>query len=73
VKDKIIQPINAYVYQPYINPALAKTAMVLTNGSSWMNSNVYQPYIKPTLEKAKQTVITYFPLPLGRGLELRAG
>ena len=58
VKDKIIQPINANVYQPYINPALTKTAEVLTNGSSWMNSNVSQPYIKPTLEKTKQAVIS---------------
>ena len=58
VKDKIIQPTNAYVYQPYINPAFAKTADALTIGSSWVNSNVYRPYIKPTLEKTKQAIIS---------------
>jgi len=56
VMEKIIQPLDSYVYQPYLKPAVEKTKEAVTNDIAWANENVYQPYVKPAVEKIKQTV-----------------
>src|SRR5574339_303288 len=50
VDDKIIQPANAYVYEPYIVPAIDKRNEVLESVVSWANEKLYEP----ALEKTKQ-------------------
>gem|GEM_PF-1894725 len=56
-QEKIVQPLNTYVYQPYVQPAVEKTKEVVTNITSWINENVYQPYVQPAVERTKQLVI----------------
>ena len=58
VREKIIQPVNTYVYQPYVKPAMEKTKQFVINESAWINENIYQPYIKPAVERTKQFVIS---------------
>ena len=52
--ENIIQPIDTYVYQPYVKPVLEKTEEVVTKGVEWMDDNIYQPQIKPAIEKTKE-------------------
>jgi len=56
VNEKIIQPINTYVYQPYIEPALEKRKEIRTKEVAWINENIYQPHIEPFIEKAKEFI-----------------
>jgi len=58
VQDKIVQPVNTYVYQPYIKPAIEKTIETVVTGATWVNENVYQPYIKPKVAKAIESATT---------------
>ena len=57
VKDKIVQPLNEQIYQPYIQPTIEKTKQFVINESSWINEKIYQPHIKPIVESTKQFVI----------------
>lgn len=57
VKNKIIEPVNTYVYQPYVKPAMEKTTEAVINDISWINKNVYQPYIEPAMERTKQFLV----------------
>lgn len=52
VKEQIVQPVNTYIYQPYIKPTIEKTTETLVVGAEWANEKVYQPYIKPKVDNA---------------------
>jgi hypothetical protein len=54
--EYIVQPVNDYLYHPYIKPALTNIAEKVTDTYSWVDKNVYQPHIKPALEDAKQKI-----------------
>jgi hypothetical protein len=56
VHDKIIQPVNTYVYEPYIVPAIDKRNEVLESVVSWANEKIYEPHIQPAWNKTKQFV-----------------
>jgi hypothetical protein len=56
MSEKIIQPLNTYVYQPYIKPAAEQTKETVINGISWANENIYQPYVKPVTDKSKEMI-----------------
>jgi len=58
VKEQIVQPVNTYIYQPYIKPAIEKTTEMIAAGSAWVNENVYQPYIKPKVDKVIESATT---------------
>ena len=56
-KEKILQPFNTYVFQPFVGPAIEKTEETVKKSISWVNENVYQPYVKPAMERTKQSVL----------------
>ena len=56
VQEKIVQPLNTYVFQPFVKPAVEQTKEAVTDRISWVSKNVYQPYIKPVVEKTKEAV-----------------
>jgi hypothetical protein len=56
VSENIIQPVNTYVYEPFIKPALQKSVDIVTNGASWIDDHVYQPYVTPALDRTKEFV-----------------
>lgn len=58
VKEQIAQPLNTYIYQPYIKPATEKTTETLAASVTWTRENVYQPYIKPRVDKAIESATT---------------
>ena len=58
VTEKIIEPVDTYIYQPFIVPAMDTTKELVTSGVSWIDENVYQPYITPAVEQAKQALST---------------
>ncbi|HET9907810.1 MAG TPA: Ig-like domain-containing protein, partial [Anaerolineales bacterium] len=60
VSEKIIQPFNSNVYQPYLKPGIEKSQEAMAIGASWLDKNLYQPLIKPAIEKQKQDLANDF-------------
>ena len=60
VNEKIIEPLNTNIYQPYTKPAMEKSSGALTNTVAWLDTNVFQPYINPVIEKKKQDIVNDF-------------
>jgi hypothetical protein len=54
VSTNIIQPVDKYIYQPYIKPVVEKQEEIKSTIVGWTNKNLYQPYIEPVVESAKQ-------------------
>ncbi|MBN2118143.1 MAG: hypothetical protein JW730_16320 [Anaerolineales bacterium] len=60
VKEKIIEPVNEKIIQPYIKPHVENEIEKAKNAISWVDEKVVQPYVKPyvekQIEKAKNTI-----------------
>jgi len=56
VSENIIQPVDTYLYQPFVKPAIEIRKEMDANAASWLNENFYQPIIKPAVEKTKQFI-----------------
>ena len=53
INNEIIQPVNTYVYKPYVKPAIESLNRIETTFNSWFEKEVRQPHIQPVLEKNK--------------------
>ncbi len=60
ISENIVQPVNTYVYEPLVKPAMETIAEATTNTISWLDKNVYQPHIVPAIEKNKQFIASEF-------------
>ena len=54
VSTNIIQPIDKYIYQPYVAPAVEIRNEIQEKVAEWTNKNIYQPYIQPAVDSTKQ-------------------
>jgi hypothetical protein len=56
ISEKIIQPIDTYIVDPFIEPAIVTIKDVTTKGIEWIDETIYQPYLESIVEKAGQSI-----------------